>query len=84
MSTGAKSMERHFPKKAERDLIFRVTAYTGLDLWYYLLPHASQARRVARRAYPTASRVLVELPSGATFRVVDGKAEQAPNSGLPF
>ena len=71
-------------EKDPHELIFRVVGYTGLDHWYRLLPPASQAVRVARRAYPDARRVVVELPTKQAFLVEGGKARQVPNPGLPF
>ena len=67
-----------------RYMIFRVGAYTGFDWWYYLLPEAAAAKRVAKRAYPNANSVFIQVPSGAFFLVENGKAKQVPAIEIPF
>lgn len=68
---------------AGREIRFDVAAYSGLDLWYYLLPSAQQAARVAKRI--KQDPIVIGLPSGAYFRVEKGVATPIarPPSGLP-
>lgn len=73
---------------SDHEFIFRVGAYSGLDLWLYLLPDSWQAIRVARRAFPSADGATIQVPSGATFKVARGPrgAQATPviRPQLPF
>jgi hypothetical protein len=71
---------------ADRDLVFRVGGYTGMDyVMSLILPERRMALRVARAAYPGSPRVIVVMPSRAAYLVEEGR-RVAPTASpaLPF
>lgn len=61
---------------------YKVSAYTGWDLWYHLLSPKRQALRIAKRL--PYDLIMIELPSGACFRVEKGQATPSARTGPTF